>query len=92
MTLTSIEGADAQQAQPSEAELAAAGWQRCFVADEPRLSEAVEAYREMGLEVVTVPVSLAEVERDSGCSECMRQDPERYRVIYTRKPMNALRG
>lgn len=57
-----------------------AGYKRCFVAEEPRLSDMVEAYRELGLEVITVPVDL----EDGGCSECLRRTPERYRVIYTR--------
>lgn len=64
-----------------EERLLAAGWQRCFIADEPRLSEAVELYRELGLEVRLLPVPLD----DAGCTECMRADPARYRVIYTRR-------
>ena len=64
----------------SEAEALAAGWKRRFVADEPRLSEAVAAYAELGLEVLLLSVSLD----DGRCTECMKQDPDRYRVIYTR--------
>ena len=62
----------------SERDLLAEGW---FVADEPRLSEAVEIYEEMGLEVALLPVSPEHEE----CTECIKQDPDRYRVIYTRK-------
>ncbi len=58
-----------------------AGWQRCFVADEPRLSEAVETYQEIGFEVLVIPVRAD----DGECTECMRQDPERFRVIYCRR-------
>ncbi len=69
-------------APPSDEEtLRAEGWQRCFIADEPRLSEAVETYRELGYEVTLLPVPLD----DEACTECMRQDPARFRVIYTRK-------
>ena len=70
------------RAPKSVSEARAAGWKRCFIADEPRLSDAVEAYEEMGLEVALVPVELDGPE----CTECMKQQPERYRVIYTRHP------
>jgi hypothetical protein len=65
----------------SEAELLAEGWQRCFVADEPRLSEAVETYRDLGYEVKLMPFTPEE----SACSECVAQEPDRCRVIYIRK-------
>lgn len=62
------------------AELLAQGWERRFIYDEPRLSEAVEIYRELGLDVVLLAVAPDDVD----CSECMKEDPGRYRVIYTR--------
>jgi hypothetical protein len=62
------------------AELAAAGWIRCFIADEPRLSEAVADYEELGLEVLLLPVP----EEELACAECLRAEPERYRLIFTR--------
>ncbi len=65
----------------SKAELLAQGWERRFIYDEPRLSEAVEIYRELGFEVALLPVAPDDVD----CSECMKEEPERYRVIYTRK-------
>lgn len=61
--------------------LIAQGWQRCFIADEPRLSEAVETYEELGFEVQLLPVP----EEDGQCTQCMRLDPNRFRVIFTRK-------
>lgn len=69
----------------TEAEARGKGWKRCFVAEEPRLTEMVETYAELGFEVVTVPVDLAE----GDCTECLRQAPERFRVIYTREPQAA---
>lgn len=63
------------------AELLAAGWKRCFIADEPRLSEAVETYQEIGYQVRLLPVPLDEGE----CTECMRRAPERFKVIYVRR-------
>ena len=65
----------------TEDELLAEGWKRCFIADEPRLSDAIETYEEMGLEVALLPVDL----QDRECSECMKADPSRYRVIFTRE-------
>ncbi len=67
--------------EPTDAELRAAGWQRCFVADEPRLSEALETYREIGFEVMVVPIRAD----DGECNECTRACPEAFRVIYVRK-------
>jgi hypothetical protein len=69
----------------SAPELEAQGWQRCFVADEPRLSEAVATYRELGLEVRLVPVPVGE----GPCSECMMAAPDRFRLIYTRRSPGA---
>ncbi len=65
----------------NNADLRDAGWQRCFVADEPRLSEAVETYEEIGFEVLVLPVRADEAE----CTECMRQNPDRFSVIYCRR-------
>jgi sulfur carrier protein ThiS len=69
-----------REGEKTRAELEAEGWERGFVADEPRLSEAAETYREIGLEVLLLPVT----EDDAECTACLRADPGRYRVIYTR--------
>ena len=68
-------------AGPTPEELKSQGWERRFVYDEPRLSEAVETYRELGFEVLLLPVAPT----DEECTECMLQEPDRFRVIYTRK-------
>ena len=65
----------------TDKELLAAGWQRCFIYDEPRLSEAIAAYREMGHEVMLRRVSASDAE----CTECMLAEPDRFKVIYTRR-------
>lgn len=67
-------------------------WTRQSVACEPRLSEAVELYRSLGLEVKLVPVGAQEA--GASCTACFSADgdPGRYQVIYTRpkeKPENA---
>lgn len=63
-----------------EQELIKQGWTKRNVMDEPRLSELIETYRELGMEVHLEPVDLDSEE----CTECMRVDPDRYKVIYTR--------
>ena len=65
----------------TEEEARAAGYTRNFVADEPRLSEMVETYEELGFEVVVVPISIDGAE----CTECMKQKPELFQVIYTKQ-------
>jgi hypothetical protein len=58
------------------------GWERRTTIDEPRLSELVETYVEMGFEVLLRPVS--EEELGGECTECLMAEPERFRTIYTR--------
>jgi len=70
-----------------EEELTAAGWEKRFLADEPRLSEMKETYESIGFDVLLEP--LPEKEElahcsESGCTACMDLDPEKYRTIYTR--------
>ena len=65
-----------------EEELLAQGWTRQFSTDEPRLSEAVELYEQIGLEVHLEPVTM---EPDSEeCRGCFEEDCDRYRTIWTR--------
>jgi len=76
-----------------EEELIAAGWEKRFVACEPRLSEMVEIYDEIGFEVHLEPLPSKE-EMDaisceaSGCTACFDADRERYRIIFTRPAGN----
>ncbi len=65
----------------TEQDLLSEGWSRCFIADEPRLSEAIATYEELGFEVMLLPVPLD----DGSCTECMALAPDKYRLIYTRK-------
>ena len=59
-----------------------AGWERRTTTDEPRLSELVELYEELGFEVMLRPISREKLGQD--CQECYLAEPERYRTIYTR--------
>jgi hypothetical protein len=61
------------------------GWTARNTIDEPRLSELVELYEELGFEVMlrlVSPEHAGEV-----CAECVLVDPDRYKTIYTR-PMS----
>lgn len=62
-------------------ELQKQGWVKRFTTDEPRLSEAVEEYRELGFDVLLEPVDL----QDEECTSCLNASPDRYKTIYTRK-------
>ena len=56
------------------------GWKRQSTYDEPRLSEMVDTYREIGLEVHLEPFDPAE---EPGCTSCMAATPQKYKTIYT---------
>ena len=58
-------------------------WTRRNVADEPRLSELVELYKELGFEVYLKEVDKDECPEDE-CTSCLMADPDKYKVIFTR--------
>lgn len=64
-----------------EAELIDAGWTKQVTLDEPRLSDVIEMYEEIDLEIHLEPFDPA---GESGCTQCMQQSPENYKTIYTR--------
>ncbi len=63
-----------------EEKLKEQGWEKRFTIDEPRLSEMVEQYKELGFEVLIEPVDLSTEE----CTSCIAAAPDRYKTIYTR--------
>lgn len=72
-----------------EDELIKEGWEKRFVACEPRLSEMVDLYREIGFEVRLEPLPSEDEIKDGECSEkgctvCYQADRYRYKIIYTR--------
>jgi hypothetical protein len=70
-----------------EQELKKEGWEKRFTIDEPRLSEMVEQYKELGFEVLLESVDFSSEE----CTSCIAVDPSRYKTIYTRpKSQNTL--
>lgn len=67
-----------------EAKLLAEGWTRQTTIGEPRLSELIQAYRELGYEVEVIE---HRIEGD-GCNTCFEADKELGRVygdIYLRR-------
>jgi len=64
-----------------EEELRSEGWEKRFTTDEPRLSEMVEQYQELGFEVLLEPVDPSSEE----CTVCITVSPDRYRTLYTRR-------
>ncbi len=64
-----------------EEELKKEGWEKRFTIDEPRLSEMIEQYKELGFEVLLEPVDISSVE----CTTCIIVSRDRYKTIYTRQ-------
>lgn len=64
-----------------ENELAQDGWKKQATYDEPRLSEVVEMYRELGFEVHLEPF---EPRFETGCTDCMQATPDKFETVYTR--------
>ena len=72
------------------------GWTRRFVAGEPRLSEAVEAYNQAGFEVCLQPIQTDEHECETclgeeksdqdgnECRVCFKGSEDKYKIIFTR--------
>ena len=70
-----------------EEELIKEGWEKRFAADEPRLSEMVDQYKELGFEVLLEPSDPLSEE----CTACIK-DPgfgDRCKTIYTRPSLSA---
>lgn len=67
------------------------GWARQFVACEPRLTEAVEMYKEAGFEVHLEPLpkgtecdTCAGEEDQDECRICFEGSEDQYKIIFTR--------
>jgi hypothetical protein len=69
----------------------ASGWTRRFIACEPKLSEAIELYRDSGFDVLLVNLPSGEDVKNCNsnmekieCRECFDGVENRYRIIFTR--------
>ena len=66
------------------------GWKRRFIANEPRLSEAIEMYKLSGFEVHLESVPKADEvnqcpQGEAGeCRVCFEGNEDQYKVIYTK--------
>ena len=69
----------------SSAALVGAGWMKRATYDEPRLSEIVDLYKELGFEVYIQPFNPLE---ETICAECLKVSPQKYKTVYTRKAAN----
>jgi hypothetical protein len=58
------------------------GWTAKYIGGEPRLSEQVELFRELGFEVRLEPF---DTEKCGGCTECFKGSPTPIYVLYVRK-------
>jgi hypothetical protein len=63
-------------------QLTAAGWQRQSTCGEPRLSEMVDTYRKIGLQVQLEPFH---PEDEKGCGGCRAAFQDLCKTNYTRK-------
>jgi hypothetical protein len=68
------------------------GWVRQFIANEPRLSEAVELYKEAGFDVHLEPLpkgqeceGCAGPEEKGECRVCFEGFEDQYKIIFTRR-------
>ena len=69
------------------------GWTRQFVANEPRLSEAIELYKETGYEVHLEPIPKADNPSElpmvgSDCTTCFDGNEDQYKITFTRLATN----
>jgi hypothetical protein len=85
------------EGKSSTDELEKQGWVKQFVASEPRLSEAVELYKESGFEVHLEPLPKGqecspraglEKEGQGECSACFDGFEDLCRIIFTRPAKN----
>jgi hypothetical protein len=65
----------------AEEELVKDGWKKKATYDDPRLTEMVALYEKIGFEVHLEPIN---TENINGCTDCMQQNPDRFKTIYTR--------
>ena len=65
-----------------EEKLIKEGWEKQATYDDPRLSEMVEMYAEIGLEVHLEPFN---AKNEIGCTGCMQLMPDLFKTVYTRR-------
>ncbi|MDA3788392.1 MAG: hypothetical protein PF503_07855 [Desulfobacula sp.] len=58
------------------------GWERRGIYDDPRVTQISKMYEELGFIVKIEPVR---PEIEAGCFECIKENPDKYKVLYTKK-------
>ena len=67
-------------------ELESEGWERRNITSEPRLSEIIELYESLDLEIHLEQMSNELFESIAGeCNVCFSYNWEKYKIIFTRK-------
>ena len=59
-------------------------WERRSIIDNDRVSEQVEMYESIGFEVMVKDVDPERLPEEY-CKECFIANPEKYKILYTRK-------
>jgi hypothetical protein len=62
-------------------------WVRRCILDNHRISEQVEMYESIGFEVMVKDVDPDHLPQEY-CKECYIANPEKYKILYTRKKTN----
>ena len=62
-------------------------WVRRGILDNHRVSEQVEMYESIGFEVMVKDVDPDHLPQEY-CKECYIANPEKYKILYTRKKTN----
>jgi hypothetical protein len=65
-----------------EEKLIKEGWEKQATYDDPRLSEMVEMYAEIGFEVRLEPIN---TDSEIGCTSCIQLKPDLFKTIFTRR-------
>ncbi|MCB2192106.1 MAG: hypothetical protein KQI62_11105 [Deltaproteobacteria bacterium] len=77
-----------------EAQLSDQGWRRQFMADEPRLSEAVAEYLALGFQVHLEPIDPTACAGGPECAACFAtpETAARFKIIFTRPAAEDTKG
>jgi hypothetical protein len=59
-------------------------WERRSIIDNDRVGEQVEMYESIGFEVMVKDVNPEQLPEEY-CKECFIANPEKYKILYTRK-------
>jgi len=59
-------------------------WERRSIIDNDRVTEQVEMYESIGFEVMVKDVDPEHLPEEY-CKECFIANPEKYKILYTRK-------